>query len=357
MKIMVHKAGLQRRLIVSFLAMALLPMLIMGYLATQQSSTALLEQTKSEMEGLAGKAIEQLDTFLNTNQMHMGFMAQALETPISMIQVGMAPDAGTRDQNVATIVNYIKQHPYIKKVQIFDKNGDMKFTSLNPAKETKNVGQEAWFTGAVKSQQIQFSELFVASETNEPTLMMVKALANPAGGAVVLTIDITGKSVSAPVESIKIGKAGFAYAVNKAGYVVAHPDPGAILKQNFNNDPFFAEMLRKKKGIMEYTWENKKKFASYQEFPALGWMVISAADKDDILASLDRMRTVFLVLGIVIAALALAVAWLISVRLSKPLIQTIQKLTDMSDQVTSASSQVSSSSQHLAEGASEQAAS
>jgi methyl-accepting chemotaxis protein len=354
---MVHKAGLQRRLIVSFLAMALLPMVIMGYLATQQSSAALLEQTKSEMEGLGGKAIEQLETFLNTNQMHIGFMVQALEVPISMIQVSMVPDAGTRDQNVATIAKYKTQYPYIKKVQVFDKNGDLKFTSsTGPAKETKSVSQEAWFTGAIKSQQIQFSELFIANETNEPTLMMVKALVNPAGGAAVLTINITGKAVSAPVESIKIGKAGFAYAVNKAGYVVAHPDPGVILKQNLNSQPFFAEMLQKKKGLMEYTWENKQKFASYQEFPALGWMVISAADKDDILAALSRMRTMFLVFGIIIAALALGVAWWISVRLSKPLIQIIQKLTDMSDQVTSASEQVSSSSQSLAEGASEQAA-
>ena len=98
-------------------------------------------------------------------------------------------------------------------------------------------------------------------------------------------------------------------------------------------------------------------FASFQEYPALGWIVALAVDKAEIMESISAMNILFIILLIVMATFSLVAGVIFTVRLVKPINRIVTGLTDGSDQVASASMQVSESSQHLAEGASEQASS
>ena len=116
-------------------------------------------------------------------------------------------------------------------------------------------------------------------------------------------------------------------------------------------------MLQKKNGTTEYSLDGVVRFASFQEYPAMGWLVASSVNKADILESINTMNTLFVILVIVMAIFSLVAGVLFTARLVKPINRIVAGLSEGSDQVASASSQVSESSQRLAEGASEQAAS
>ena len=145
--------------------------------------------------------------------------------------------------------------------------------------------------------------------------------------------------------------------MNKDGLVISYPDKTKILQLNLSTYDFGKEILQKKNGVMEYPWEGRNRFVSFQEYPAMGWIIVSAISKEEILESANTMQLLFIVLVIVMALFSLITGIIFTIRLVKPINRVLVGITESTEQVSSASSQVSSSSQHLAEGASEQASS
>ena len=63
--------GIQRKLIISFLLLGMVPMLIMGILSYWKSSKLMVDQTNAQMRNMAAKGIEQLDAFLTLYKMQV----------------------------------------------------------------------------------------------------------------------------------------------------------------------------------------------------------------------------------------------------------------------------------------------
>ncbi len=193
---------------------------------------------------------------------------------------------------------------------------------------------------------------------NEPVTTMVKTFLTPEGKPYAfLAVDISAEYATKPVTNIKIGKEGFAYIINKDGMVIAYPDKTKIFQLNINKYDFGKEILQKKSGTTEYSLDGLDLFASFQEYPTMGWIIASSVNKADILESVNTMNALFIILVVVMAAFSLVAGIIFTVRLVKPINRIVVGLSEGSDQVASASTQVSESSQHLAEGASEQASS
>jgi len=173
----------------------------------------------------------------------------------------------------------------------------------------------------------------------------------------VIAVDISADAAVRPISNVKIGKTGFSYIMNKDGLVLSYPDKTKILQLNVSTFDFGKEILQKKNGLKEYSWEGKQRLASFQEYPAMGWIIVSVSPKAEILESTNAMRFLFIVLVIVMALFSLITGIMFTIRLVKPINRGVTGITEAANQVTSASIQVSSSSQHLAEGASQQASS
>ncbi|MBI4632595.1 MAG: Cache 3/Cache 2 fusion domain-containing protein [Deltaproteobacteria bacterium] len=351
------KRGIQRKLIVTFLLLGLIPMAIMGTMSYIGSSRTLVDQTNDQMRGLTTKAIEQLDSQMMIYRMQMGHLMTPFKMVIDMMQVGMEIDQGNRDNLMAEMAKFQKDYPSFKRMRLLDAKGDERFTSQGSGAGQKNEASSPWFQKALTSQDVVFSDMLLSPDTKQTVLVMAKGVLDSAGKAfAVLAVDILGSSVTAPVDNIKIGKAGYAYIMNKNGDVVAYPDKAKILQLNLNSYSFGKEILQKKTGLMEYEWEGANKIASFLEYPAMQWTVVAAVDTNDILGAVDRMKMLFIIFGVCMAAIALVIAVIVSLRIVGPINRAIEGLNESANQVSSASAQLSSSSQSLAEGASQQSA-
>lgn len=63
--------GIQRKLVIAFLLLGIVPMATMGVISYQKTSQALLNQTYEEMQNMTGKEVERLDTLLMLYRMQM----------------------------------------------------------------------------------------------------------------------------------------------------------------------------------------------------------------------------------------------------------------------------------------------
>lgn len=359
MKLSLFRAGLQRRLIVTFLCLAFTPILVMGSLSYYKSSRALLDQTIGQMENLSAKAIEQIESVLAINRMHSSYLFQIFKTAVDYVEFQMVLDEGNRDNLTGEFFKYQKQYPYILGIRLFDPKGNEHLRIGFPSKEKgANMSKASWFQDALKRKEVGFSDMFLSEERNAPVLVMTQTAFNSDGkGVAVIALDLAGGYVTRSLESIKIGQGGYAYAVNRAGRVIAHPDKAKVLKLDITSLDFGKRIVGDKTGMVEYDWEGKRKLAAFRDYPEMNWIFVCEANKTEVLESVIQMRTLFILFGAGIAVIAFIVALFVTLRITRPLDRAITGLNEAADQVGAGAGQVSSASRKLAEGASQQAAS
>jgi len=350
--------GIQRKLMITFLLLGTVPMLIMGILSYSKSSKILVDETNVQMRNMAAKGIEQLDTFLTIYKMQMDNLRFPLQDAINNMEVGIKIEDGTKEMALRAFTEYIKRYPAIRGVFLLDQEGHVKFTTLKDKADLGKESARSWFQKALSSREVCLSEMFVSKEVNEPILIVAKAIYGNIDrnkAVAVIAAELWGRQVTASFENVKFGNHGYAYILNREGYVIAYPDKGKIFQLNLSSTDFGKEILSKKNGAMEYVWEGKNRFASFQEYPPMQWVIVSSALKEDVLASVNRMRTQFILIGIVIAGIALVTAFLMSLRITRPIHRVVEGLTEGVKQMSSASNQVSQASQQVAQGTAEQA--
>jgi methyl-accepting chemotaxis protein len=268
-------------------------------------------------------------------------------------------DVGTKEQTMKELAKVQKKSPAIKRVRLFDSKGENRFSTANgEAAGSSNASSQAWFKGALNTKDACLSDIQLSKELGEPTLVMAKATFNQDGKPVaVLAVDLSSEQIMKALENSKgASDESHTFVLDREGMVIAHPDKGKILQLNLNTYPFGKEILQKKNGLIEYAWEGKDRLASFQEYAPMQWIVVSAVPKDKVLGSVHKMKTVFILLGLAFAGVALVAAVFMSLQVARPIRRAIKGLSEGAHQVGAAAGQVSSSSQALAEGSSEQAA-
>ena len=350
--------GIKQKLIVTFVLLGTIPMIIMGYISYRESSDVLIAQTNGQMRSLTAKAIENLDAQFTVYRMQMNHLMTPFKMVIDMIEVGMELDQGTRENLTNELTKFQREYPIYTGIRLFDGKGNEKFGFPAARGQTAGEASSSWFKKAMSSQDVVFSDMMQTKELQEPVMIMTKAVMGRNGKpTAVLAVYISGKAVTRSVDSIKIGKGGYAYVLNNQGIVVAYPDKEKIYKLNLSAYEFGKEMMQKKSGLVEYQWEGAGRIASFQEYPAMQWIVVSAVEKSDVLGSVNKLKMISFILAIVMAACALVTALFMSSLIVKPIKYAIAGLTESSNQATATAGQLTSASQSLADGASRQSAS
>ena len=129
--------------------------------------------------------------------------------------------------------------------------------------------------------------------------------------------------------ALRFGKSGYSYILNSKGDVIVHP----YLKGNFYNTldssgkPFFREIIERKSGVIEYTWQNpdepeyRSKFAVYNYIPEYDWIAVSASYHDEVFAPLYSVRNIFLLIFAISLLLLIWLSWRISRSITLPIEQ------------------------------------
>ena len=155
------------------------------------------------------------------------------------------------------------------------------------------------------------------------------------------------------------GEHGYAYIIDNQGTVLAHPNL-PLIESSLGNEEFTKEMVNseQKSGKVHYIWEGKWKYAFYEKFDLLPWIVVASIYDDDLLSlSVELNKLVMLIsigsMLVLVFILILSIYFFIS----KPMNKISVGLVTGAENLESASYQISSSSQEQSSFSSEQAAS
>ena len=221
------------------------------------------------------------------------------------------------------------------------------------------TGDRDYFNAA-KAGQINVGNVTISRVSNKPYMPLAAPLYSGGQfvGAVIIGVNI--EYLTEKITSMKLGKTGYAFMMNKQGFAIAHPNQDLVLKLNFGEQPdtkdLVAKMTGQQTGAMNYTFKGEVKIAGIAPVPLTGWSVAVTQNQDELMAAAHRIRNLLLVLAVLFLAVSCIGIYFFSRSITSPIERVIRGLSEASVQVSTASDQVARASQSLAEGSSEQAA-
>src|SRR3990172_1699162 len=199
--------------------------------------------------------------------------------------------------------------PSITEAVALDRNGGVQVqasrlrTVLPEAK--KEQPPTLPFEEAKKGQSFFGRVYFVRG--SEPYMTIAVPIERFAGDVIgVLQAEVNLKYIGEVVSAIRVGKAGYAYAITRYGELLAHPDISLVLQRRKANEleqskAAFGDRASQPKTnvIVAQSLQGKKVFSSFAVVSGLGWAVIIDRPVDEayetLYASMFRTSTLFLI--------------------------------------------------------------
>jgi signal transduction histidine kinase len=227
----------------------------------------------------------------------------------------------------------LRQVPAITEISYLDASGKEQLRvsrlDLDVVGSQADFSQEAAFLEA-KTGKIYFSPVYFREES-EPFMSLAKAGSGVQAGVSVAEVNL--KFIWEVVSQIKIGRAGYAYAVDSRGQLIAHPDISLVLrKTELSSLPQIQAAHagppgpneRRGEATIAHDREGRQVLTAYATIVPLGWSVLVEQPLGEAFAPVygAMLRTAALLM------VGLALSVLASLVLARKMVTPIRKLQE-----------------------------
>ncbi|MBF7096366.1 methyl-accepting chemotaxis protein [Alkalibacter mobilis] len=146
-----------------------------------------------------------------------------------------------------------------------------------------------------------------------------------------------GDAISQLTDGIKYGENGYSYIVDASGTVIAHPDREKVYGE-FNPieeskedqslksvAELFTNIIENNEGFQEYKFNGKDLISAYSTIEGTPWSLSVAAERDEVLSAVDKLRNNILLIAFVALVAAMLVTFFIGSAIIKPIIPVVEK--------------------------------
>jgi methyl-accepting chemotaxis protein len=183
------------------------------------------------------------------------------------------------------------------------------------------------------------------SKTDKKLVIVVATPIRDASGKVtgVLGATLDGQFLSDICKSISVGKTGYGFILNSTGVCIGHKNQSLVAKQdnaidNAKKDSSLKElaaieskMITGANGNGIYAYKNVSKYIAYAPVSGTSWSFAVTADANDVMGSIDRLKTQSVALSVLfIAVIILLSLIIIRTQVSKPLKNTVHMIQELS---------------------------
>ena len=248
------RGSIKGKLIISFLSLGIIPMTLMGFLSYYSSAGSLLKQSHIQMQNLTEKTIEQIEAAMTVCKIQIDALLLLSISAVDYIEVGVPLDGGAKEHLIRELNEFQKQYPEIRKIGLYDTKGDERFaTQSSSAQNGKNESASSWFQKAISSKEVCFPDLFASTELNTPIMIVSKSIYRKEKVVAVLAMFVSGHHFTKSVETLKFGKGGSTFLVNREGIIIGSSDKAKAFSLNLNSLSFGKQILQKKSGLISTT--------------------------------------------------------------------------------------------------------
>ncbi len=292
--------SLQTKLTAVVLTIVVIALGALGALSYWQANNML---TESIFESLKTRAVNE--------GKNVGDWLESRQNEITMLASAPVVLAGDRAAIMPFLVNAAKANKAYDTIGYILPDGSY----INSSGATGSLADRDYFKKAVKGEPA-ISDPMVSRSTGR----MVSVVAVPVkvdNRVVAVLYGATDmQKITAEVMGVKVGKTGYAYAVQGDGTVIMHPNKDLVMKYNPVKDektPALAaatnRAIKGESAVVTYEFQGINKMMAFAPIPGTKWSISISGPISEVTEGLTTLRNISLVTILVVLLLAaLAVA-------------------------------------------------
>jgi len=345
------------KLIITFLALAIIPMSAIAYYNLTQSRDEVVQLAKENLIELSRSTTYPIEQLIAENQ-HTSATLAGDQLVAKFLAASEKERQALTSKVYKTLRNYADTHPEHDSPGLLDVNGIV-VASLDDILVGKDRSFRDYFKASIQGRPY-ISDILVGRTTKRPGVFLTNPVISEEGEIVgVNLIWLKADAIWNIIDNVSVGKEGIAYLVDQDGVIIAHPDrdllyhslgeltPEAVstisstirfgtvkdtktpvIPKTLGMDQL-SDQLTKARGSGSYRYfsplDNRYHVAGYTPLKTKPWTVVVDLPEARFLAPLERMRTV----AWISVGLVAVITFIISILLVRGIVRPIRRLTDV----------------------------
>lgn len=314
------KMKLLKRMMVYILLPAILGIVILAYVAESMSLSALHGQMDNQLDELATVQASELNTVFASleNATEIAGDTSFIRNYVREIYEDNAQGVPFDPQDASVAINdFLKQlcvsFRYFSDIILIDNKGTI-ISHSNPSRIGRNISGYEVFQESMKGKPSKAVQN-LASTGNLGILFGSPIIVDGVTVGVAMgLVDLT-QIYEDLLSDIDFVKTANVYAYDSEGIVTLYSDPKYLGTDESGFD-FTQKILREQSGHIDYVWENTHSVAYFDSIPDMDWVLVVAAEFDDVMEPIHAMSrnililsiTLILIIGIIIYFVARNIA-------------------------------------------------
>ncbi len=307
---------LKTKLITMLVAISLIPLLITGIISYSTSQKVLRNKLEITSKQTIHEIMRGIDNYFNA-------MSNIMKVLSNDINIKSADNSTYFEFAKGLIANVKATDETIINIYVGTESGMFYTDPVLELPEGFDHKKRDWYLQAVQSpEQVIITDPYVDAGTGQMVISMTMAVQNNGALVGVVGIDLDLSIFSKSLSDIKIGDSGFIHITDKAGNLIAHPDPSLIGTDYITKLSYWEETKANENGFLTYEDHKEKMFASFETNHLAGWKIIASMNYSELSKDTSQIRAnIFLVSVITILSSILA-----AILFSNPISRNIRSL-------------------------------
>ena len=293
-----------------------------AYVSYYFSAMALKQSVSNQLELASGFTVRQVKSWMDERKRNVEEWS-TIRRVVAVFEEGSDADSARGLAN-AFLADTMKEYEGYETLVLFAKDGEI-LCCTHPKMIGVNLKERVYFQEALKGK-LYISDALTSKSTGRPifTLSRPVMVNGQVAGVFAAVVDLAAFN-KAYVAPVKVGETGYAYIYQNDGIVVAHPDPGMILKTNMNQFDFGKKMMALENGVLTHVFKGTERIVAFRKEASTGWTVAVGSTTQEQFAAAKRIATINLMIaGGVVVVLCIAIVLLTGGLVSRPLQKATQ---------------------------------
>ena len=194
----------------------------------------------------------------------------------------------------------------------------------------KDISSMAYFTGAMSGKNTLFPAYKNPRTGNGALLVASPVTDNGSVIGVLVSIGDMAQYYADYIDSIKIGKTGYGFVLNRQSQLMAHPDKTRLFKSDLPQSSRYKEMVEQKEGEMRFTGARGVEVWIYFMSDPISRVTVGVqADYDDVFSALKEIRNSALIFSVVYIFVGALLVYIIV----RPMIRALNEGVDFAGRI------------------------
>ncbi len=296
---------LRTKLVFLFLALTLVPLVIIGGFSINTTEGLIKSMVLRQLENIAADKAVILERWLNERKQDLQVVAGT-----SMLQ----------SMDVERITPYLdliqKHYGVYKNMTVISAANEV---IVSTSTGYGSIASGRWDNGSSREGPLLSNIVFLSDE-KESIFNIAAPIFNTDQQVGMVYGTVGTNSIIYTILSVSLGKTGEAYLVDSNGTFLAHKEPERILSENISQSASFTNIFGNRDHTKTYLdYRGIEVLGTFQKVGGTDWYIVVEQDRDEAFQSVEKLkRSIYLTL-LLAAGSALVLTWVISHLVVRPI--------------------------------------